>query len=149
MISLLLLTSLIAQPQDMRTIHALFDSHAKILRTVKHIPNGIEAVTESDDKAVRALLVEHTWAMKARLEKKQPIRMWDPLFRALFEHADKIELQIVNTAKGVRVTETSSDPYVVKLIQAHAEGVSEFAAKGLAVMHKEHPLPEAAASRPN
>lgn len=131
-----------AQQQDMRTIHALFDSHAKISRSVKHIPGGIEAVTESEDPAVRALIVEHTWAMKARLEKKQMIRGWDPLFRALFEHAEKIKLAVSNTAKGVKVVETSADPYVVKLIQAHAEGVSEFTAKGLSVMHKEHPLPE-------
>ncbi|GAB4370640.1 MAG: hypothetical protein OHK0021_13420 [Bryobacter sp.] len=140
--ALLAQTVVLAQPRDMRTIHSLFDNHAKIQRSVKYLPNGIEATTESDDPAVRALLVEHTWAMKERLAKKQPIRMWDPLFRALFEHADKIDLKVGNTAKGVKVVETSTDPYVVKLIQSHAEGVSEFTAKGLAVMHKEHPLPE-------
>ncbi len=142
MITALLLLAF-AQQSDMRTIHALFDSHAKIQRQVKHIPGGIEAVTESEDKAVRDLIVEHTWAMKSRLEKKQMIRGWDPLFRALFEHSAKIKLDVTNTPKGVKVVETSTDPYVVKLIQAHAEGVSEFTAQGLAVMHKEHPLPDA------
>jgi YHS domain-containing protein len=132
-----------AQQQDMRTIHALFDSHARIQRTVKNIPGGVEAVTESEDKAVRDLIVEHTWAMKSRLEKKQVIRGWDPLFRALFEHSEKIKLDVTPTAKGVKVIETSADPYVVKLIQSHAAGVSEFTAQGLAVMHKEHPLPNA------
>jgi hypothetical protein len=30
------------QPQDMRTIHALFDNHKKISRTVKNIEKGVE-----------------------------------------------------------------------------------------------------------
>jgi len=129
------------QPQDMKTIHALFDAHKQITRTVKNIENGVETLTESDDPKIRALIVEHSWAMKARLEKKQPIRQWDPLFAELFKHADKIKMEITNTAKGVKITETSADPYVVKLIQSHAAGVSEFVTVGASIMHKEHPLP--------
>ena len=129
------------QPQDMKTIHALFDDHNKITRTVKNISNGVETITESDDPKVKALIVEHALAMKARLEKKQPIRQWDPLFAELFKHSDKIKMELTNTAKGVKVTETSTDPYVVKLIQAHAAGVSEFVKEGMPSMHKEHPLP--------
>ena len=129
------------QPPDMKTIHALFDDHKKITRTVTNISNGVETVTESDDPKVKALIVEHSWAMKARLEKKQPIRQWDPLFAELFKHSDKIKLEITNTAKGAKITETSADPYVVKLIQAHAAGVSEFVSEGMPSMHKEHPLP--------
>jgi YHS domain-containing protein len=105
--------------------------------------NGVEALTESDDPKVKAMIIEHTWAMKERLAKKQPIRQWDPLFAALFEHADKIKLEVKNTAKGVKITETSTDPYVVKLIQSHAQGVSEFVAEGMASMHKRHELPGA------
>ncbi len=131
------------QPQEMKTIHALFDDHTKITRTVKNISNGVETVTESDDSKVKALIVEHAWAMKARLEKKQPIRQWDPLFAELFKQADKIKMEITSTAKGTKITETSDDPYVVKLIQAHASGVSEFVREGMPSMHKEHPLPGA------
>lgn len=130
------------QPQDMKTIHALFGDHTKIMRTVKNISNGVETVTQSDDPKVKALIIEHSWAMKARLEKKQPIRQWDPLFAELFKHADKIKMELTNTAKGIKVIEISDDPYVVKLIQAHAAGVSEFVKEGMSVMHKEHPLPE-------
>ncbi len=131
------------QPQDMKTIHALFDDHKKITRAVKNISNGVETVTESDDPKVKALIVEHSWAMKTRLEKKQPIRQWDPLFAELFKHSDKIKMEISNTAKGVKVTETSDDPYVVKLIQSHAAGVSEFVSEGASIMHKQHDLPDA------
>lgn len=129
------------QPQDMKTIHALFDDHKKITRTINNIKDGVETITESDDPKVKALIVEHAWAMKKRLETHQPIRQWDPLFAELFKQADKIKLEITHTAKGVKVTETSTDPYVTKLIQSHAAGVSEFVAEGMSVMHKEHPLP--------
>ncbi len=129
------------QPPDMKTIHSLFDNHKNITRTVKNISNGVETVTESDDPKVKALIVEHSWAMKVRLEKKQPIRQWDPLFAELFRNSDKIKLEITATEKGVKITETSTDPYVVKLIQAHAAGVSEFVKEGMPSMHKEHPLP--------
>jgi YHS domain-containing protein len=131
------------QPQDMKTIHALFDDHNKITRTVKNISNGVETLTESDDPKVKALIIEHSWAMKARLEKKQPIRQWDPLFAELFKHSDKIKMELTKTAKGVKVVETSDDAYVVKLIQAHAAGVSEFVKEGMSVMHKQHDLPDA------
>lgn len=129
------------QARDMQTIHALFSDHQKIRRTVKQLDNGIESLTESDDPQVQALITSHSIAMKQRLEKRQPIRMWDPLFAALFEHAGKIEMEVIPTAKGVRVVETSKDPDVIRLIQAHAAGVSEFVREGMSVMHKSHPLP--------
>ncbi|MEW6127254.1 MAG: hypothetical protein AB1757_09460 [Acidobacteriota bacterium] len=129
--------------QDMETIHALFADNKKIKRSVKNIANGVEATTESNDPKVKALIIEHTFAMKERLVNKQPIRIWDPLFAALFEHADKIELLVTRTEKGVKITETSNDPYVVKLIQSHAQGVTEFVKEGMAVMHKPHELPGA------
>jgi hypothetical protein len=45
------------------------------------------------------------------------------------------------TRDGVRVIETSDDPYVVKLLQTHAEVVSAFIANGRSEMMKNHPLP--------
>ncbi len=129
--------------EDMQTIHTLFAEHKKITRTINQLANGVVTVTESDDPKVRALIAEHAWAMQKRLENRQPIRMWDPLFVELFKHADKIEMKIEKTAKGVKVTETSADPWVVKLIQAHAEGVSEFVREGTPSMHKSHELPGA------
>ncbi len=131
------------QQKDMDTIHTLFANRKKIKRTVTPIKHGVETVTEGEDEATRKLIAEHVAAMKTRLEKKQPIRMWDPLFAELFKHADKIKLEILPTAKGVKVVETSDDPYVVKLIQAHAQGVSEFVKEGMPSMHKRHELPGA------
>lgn len=129
------------QMQNMQTIHALFDQHDKITRTVKNIENGVETLTESDDAKVQALIAEHAWAMKKLLDNKQPIRQWDPLFAELFKYAGEIKLQITTTPKGVKVVETSANPYVVKLMQAHAQGVSEFVKEGMPSMHKTHELP--------
>lgn len=126
---------------DMRTIHELFDRHRQIRRSVTSIERGVETLTESDDPATRALIVEHAEAMRRRLAERRPIRMWDPLFAALFRHADKIRMEVTPTARGVKIVETSTDPYVVSLIQAHAEGVSEFVREGVSVMHKSHDLP--------
>lgn len=130
------------QMKDMQTIHTLFEHNEKITRTVKLIKTGVETLTDSDDPKVQALIIEHTLAMQKRLENKQPIRQWDPLFAELFKNADKIKLEITRTPKGVKVMETASDPYVVKLVQAHAQGVSEFVLEGTSSMAKRHELPE-------
>jgi hypothetical protein len=45
------------------------------------------------------------------------------------------------TRAGVRVIETSEDPYVVKRLQAYAEVVSAFIVNGRSEMMKSHPLP--------
>jgi hypothetical protein len=45
------------------------------------------------------------------------------------------------TRDGVCVIESSEDPYVVKLLQAHAEVVSAFIPNGRSEMMKNHPLP--------
>ena len=126
--------------QDMQTIHALFDAHQKITRTVTNTEDGVVTLTESADPAVQALITAHARAMKKRLEQRQPIRDWDPLFAALFENAAKISMEVIPTERGVKIVESSTDPAVVKLIQAHAAGVSEFVREGAAVMHKRHEL---------
>jgi hypothetical protein len=68
--------------------------------------------------------------------------MRDPLFAAVFGHAAKIKMEITKTEKGVRVVETSADPYAVKLIQAHAEVVSKFVANGFPEVRQNHPVPK-------
>lgn len=56
--------------------------------------------------------------MLARVKDGRPIHRRDPLFAELFRFADRIEARYERTVRGVRVIETSQDPYVVKLIQA-------------------------------
>ena len=129
-----------------RTIHALLADHDAIERRVVDRPDGVETWTESDDPEVAARIRTHVREMKERLEDGQPIRRWDPLFAEIFEHADAVEMTIEDLPRGVRVVETSEDPYVVALIQQHAHrAVSEFVERGMDRAHEPTPLPEAAA----
>jgi hypothetical protein len=48
-------------------------------------------------------------------------------------------MRIIDTAKGVKVIETSDDARVVKLVQSQAAGVSEFVKEGPSSMREDHP----------
>ena len=81
--------------------------------------------------------------MKDRMREEKPIRQMDPLFRELFENADKIDMKIEDVKNGIVVEETSEDPRVVKLIQQHADkAVSEFVDHGMRRAMQPTPLPE-------
>jgi hypothetical protein len=126
---------------DRDVFHFLLSHHEKIVRTVKELPNGVETLTESKDPEVAARIKEHVSWMAHRVEKTLPIRMRDPLFAELFRHTDKIKIAHVDTDDGVKVVETSDDPRVVQLIQAHAKVVSGFVERGFAEAMKNHPVP--------
>lgn len=129
--------------QDMPVIHQLLVNHEKIERQVENIPHGIRSVTTSDDPKVAGLIRKHVYQMKERLEQGKPIRMMDPVFREIFEHREKINMEIEEIPGGVRVTETSQDPQVVSLIRQHAhEAVSEFVEAGMQRAMRPTPLPE-------
>jgi hypothetical protein len=126
---------------DRDVFHFLLTNHKDITRTVKNRDDGVETVTESDKKDVVAKIQEHAAAMHRRVKGGNGIRLRDPLFAEIFKHSDKIEMTVEKTEKGVKVTETSKDKEVVKLIQAHAEVVSKFVKDGFAEAHKNHPVP--------
>lgn len=129
--------------KDMRTIHRLLMSHGKIKRRVNNLDNGVETWTESDDPKIAQAIQVHVRQMKERMEKGNPIRQMDPVFRELFDHHEKVNMQIKDTDKGIHVVETSEDPQVVLLIQQHAnEAVSEFVKYGMKRAMKPTPLPE-------
>lgn len=112
-----------------------------IERTVQEIEHGVETVTESDDVDVAERIKRHVAAMYERLEDNRPIHRRDPLFEELFRHADNIELKVHETDRGVRVTEKSTDPYVARLIRAHARVLSLFIENGHEELRKNHELP--------
>ena len=74
-------------------------------------------------------------------KEARPIHLRDPLFAEVCKHADKIALEMESTPTGIRVVETSTDAYTVKLIQAHADVVSLVLANGRAEMMKNHAVP--------
>jgi uncharacterized protein len=126
---------------DMPLIHELLDNGSKITRSVTIRPDGVETLTESDDPALAKTIQAHVVAMYGRVTEGRPIHLRDPLFRAIFEHASQITMAHALTPRGIRVTETSTDPYVVKLIQAHAEVLNLFIKNGRAEAMKNHEVP--------
>ncbi len=127
---------------DQAVFHYLLEHHEEIRRTVTKTTQGVETLTESDNPEVAAKIQEHVVSMKARVEEGRGLRFWDELFATIFRNYQKIEMKVEKTERGVRVTETSTDPYGVLLIQAHAEVVSGFVARGFAESSKNHPVPD-------
>jgi len=126
---------------DMQVFHFLLAHRADIRRTVVNLPDGIDTLTESDVPDVAASIKGHVASMYKRVEDKRPIHQRDPLFREIFANADKIVMKLEPTAQGVRVIETSTDPYVASLLHEHARVLNLFIANGMSEMHKDHPVP--------
>jgi hypothetical protein len=130
-----------AHAADMQVFHRLFEHRTEITRQVRARVDGVETVTESTNPEVTRLLQTHVASMLARVKEGRPLHRRDPLFAELFRHAEQIHAKHELTTGGVRVVETAQDPYVVKLLQAHADVVSAFIANGRSEMMKDHPLP--------
>jgi hypothetical protein len=121
--------------------HYLLDHRDAITRTITPLENGVATVTETDDSAIRLVLREHVASMHGRVEEGRGIHLRDPLFAEIFRNADRIEMRVEETERGVRVTETSADPHVAQLIRAHAEAVNGFLANGYAEVRRDHAVP--------
>jgi hypothetical protein len=129
--------------EDMRSIRQLLLKHDKISRRVENLPNGVKTRTTSDDPQLASLIQKHVRQMKERMEEKKPIRQMDPLFRELFDQADKVKIDFEDIENGIVVVETSDDPQIVKLIQQHAnKAVSEFVQQGMSRAMQPTPLPD-------
>lgn len=133
--------------EDMTTIHSMFDVREKITRTVKEIPDGAEAITESDDPEIAGLIQAHVPAMDSRIHEDNPLppMTFHPVFVALRKHADDYEFDYEDTDKGVKVTYKAKDPVVVMLVREHAKLVSRFLKNGMEEIHKPYQLPALAA----
>lgn len=132
---------------DQEVFHYLLDHHAQIRRSVKQLDDGVETLTESDDPEVASKIQEHVASMHQRVKEGRGLRFWDKLFVAIFDNYQQISMVVENTDHGVRVTETSKFPFVVQLIQAHAEVVSLFVKRGFDEAHEDHAVPVAQAAQ--
>ena len=133
-----------AMRPDMTTIHGMFGDRDKIRRTVKMLPNGAEATTESDDSKIAALIQDHVPNMDGRVVSNEPLppMTFHPVFVELIKNADKYTLDYEETETGVKVTYHSDDPYVVMLVQEHAKLVSRFIKNGMEEIHADYDLPK-------
>lgn len=128
---------------DRDLFHQLLEHHGEIRREVKQLDDGVETVTESDTPAIAEAIQLHVASMEARVRESRPIHRRDPLFDALFRHTKQIEFTYEKTERGVRVRETSQDPFTARLIQAHAAVVSLFVKHGFAEAQRNHEVPAA------
>lgn len=127
---------------DHDVIHFLVENRHKIQRTITMLPDGISTLTESEDPDIAAEIRKHVESMARRIQEGMPIRMRDPLFAEIFRNAEKINVTREQTKNGMRVKETSADPRVVRLLQAHAEVVSLFLKNGYSELRKNHSTPD-------
>ncbi|MCC7339303.1 MAG: DsrE family protein [Pirellulaceae bacterium] len=135
---------------DMATVHAMFDARDKIKRTIKNLPDGAEAITESDDEAIADMLKEHVPAMEDRVLGNRPLppMTFHPIFVELIKHAEDYTLTHEETDKGMKVKYQSDDPYVVMLVQEHAKLISRFIKNGMEELHTPYQLPKSTEKAP-
>ncbi len=119
----------------MRTGMELFMRHAQIRRTVTELPNGIHAVTESDDPQTASLIQAHVGEMYRRLDQNRAFPY--PMSRsvpAMFAHSALYQRRLETTPKGIAVTETAEDQAMVAVIRQHAKEISGFVREGMPAM---------------
>ncbi len=127
---------------DQSVFHTLLERHRELQREVENLPNGIRSVTTSQSPDLVALLREHAHAMHQRLQEGFGLRYWDAAFAEIFARADSVRMQINNLPDGVETIETSDDPNVIKLIQAHGQVVNAFVTEGFDAARRVSPLPD-------
>jgi hypothetical protein len=119
---------------DMNAYMDLFDRHTEIRRSVQEIPGGVQTTTESDSPDLTALLQAHVSSMYAHLNQGAEVTCMSPSLPTLFLNANAYKRQLTFSAKGVVVTETSSDPEITRLIREHAQEVTGFVQDGMPSM---------------
>jgi len=119
----------------MRTGMELFSRHTEIRRSVTELPDGVRAVTESDDPQTAALIQAHVSEMYQRLDQNRafPYPMSRSV-RAMFAHSTSYRRKLEATSKGVTVTETATDPAMVAVIRDHAREITGFVHDGMPAM---------------
>lgn len=126
---------------DRDVFHAMLRYHHQLKREVENLANGIRSVTISEDPEVVKLLHDHAPSMHHRLQENFGLRFWDTAFVEIFAQRDKVRMEVTLLPNGVLVEETSDDPNVVKLIQAHGQVVNAFVREGFAAAQQVSPLP--------
>ncbi|HTE84734.1 MAG TPA: hypothetical protein VK821_08365 [Dehalococcoidia bacterium] len=123
-----------ATQADMSTYTNLFDRHTEIRRTVEAIDGGVRTTTESDAPDLVGLLQAHVSSMYTHLDQHAEVTCMSSSLPILFHNSAGYQRQLTLTARGVVVTETSSDPRLADAIRVHAQEVSGFVRDGMPAM---------------
>ena len=119
---------------DMSSYMKLFDRHTELRRTVETIDGGVRTTTESDAPELIALLQAHVSSMYTHLNQRAEVTCMSSSLPTLFRSSTSYRRELTITAKGVVVTETSSDSRITKAIREHAQEVSGFVRDGMPAM---------------
>jgi len=128
--------------QDQALFGQLMEEHAKLKRVTETIENGICSRTTTEVPELVKVLQEHVAGMEKRFGMGRAIRSWDPLFAALFEYKDQINMEYHNIENGVEATLTSDDPKIIELILCHDETLHGFVNEGFQAGKRESPKPD-------
>jgi hypothetical protein len=121
---------------DMALVMDLVHSNDKIKRTVTLLPNGIRTITESDDPKIAQTIQAHVASMASRLQDGREFNIFSTTLPVIFDNANRIDMSMTMTAKGVIVTRTATDAQLVAALQAHAGEVTELVRDGSAGMRR-------------
>ena len=127
---------------DQALFSQLLEHHTELKRETEKLPNGIISRTTSEDPELIKVLIEHVESMERRFAKGRAIRSWDPLFAALFEHRDEIEMSYHPIENGIEAKLTAQDPKIVELIYAHDATLHGFVNEGFEAGKRESPKPD-------
>ncbi|KAL3908397.1 MAG: hypothetical protein SGILL_008497 [Bacillariaceae sp.] len=141
-----------ANRRNMGVIRNLLEHRDEIERVLEYDSDEITVIsanTTSKNPQVSKWIRNHVANMMALKENGGWIRAWDPLFEALFEHRDDMELKVDFALKngeqnGVQAWLTGNTSCAEALAQAHYHAVSAFVDEGDGddeVMHTEHDVP--------
>lgn len=123
-----------ATSADMSTYMDLFNRHTELRRTVDEIPGGVRTTTESDSPDLVAELQTHVSSMYSHVNQKAEVTCMSNSLPTLFRNAMGYQRQLILTANGVSITETSNDPTLTAAIRKHAQEVSGFVRDGMPAM---------------
>jgi hypothetical protein len=123
-----------ATTADMSTYMDLFNRHTELRRTVEVIPGGVRTTTESDSPELIAQLQAHVSSMYAHLERGAEVTCMSQSLPTLFRNASGYRRRLTLTAKGVAVTEISTNIGLTRAIRAHAHEVTGFVRDGMPAM---------------
>jgi len=131
-----------AHKQDQALFKQLLEQHTELTRESVKLENGLQAITYSDNPQLVKILQQHVVGMEKRFANGRAIRSWDPLFAALFEFKDQINMHYRMEKNGVSVTLTSDDPKLIELIHCHDLTLHGFVDRGFAAGGEESPKPD-------
>jgi hypothetical protein len=123
-----------ATQADMNSYMKLFDRHTDLRRTVEAIDGGVRTTTESDAPELIALLQTHVSSMYSHLDQHAEVTCMSSSLPTLFRYSTSYRRELTLTAKGVAVTETSTDARITSAIREHVLEVSGFVRDGMPAM---------------